>query len=61
MNTFPNRSEAAEFYFTYINQVVAGDICSVLEDQLEEILTLVHDISEIRSLVRYAPDKWSIR
>ena len=61
ITTPPDRTEAAEYYFAYIDQVPAGDICGVLEAQLGETLALLHDISHERSLVRYAPDKWSIR
>jgi hypothetical protein len=57
----PDRTEAAEYYFTYIDQVPTGDICRVLEAQLPETLALLHDISDEQSLTRYAPDKWSIR
>jgi len=59
--TFPDRTEAAEYYFTYIDQVAAGDICRVLEGQLTETLALLNGISEEQSAARYAPDKWSIR
>jgi DinB superfamily len=57
----PDRTEAAEYYFTYIDKVPAGDICRVLEAQLPETLALLQDISDEESLTRYAPDKWSIR
>jgi hypothetical protein len=57
----PDRTEAAEYYFTYIDQVPAGDICEVLHAQLAETLTLLRGIDDERSLYRYAPDKWSIR
>ncbi len=59
--TVPDRTEAAEYYFTYIDQVPAGDICAILAAQLTETLALLDDISEEQSLKRYAPDKWSIR
>jgi hypothetical protein len=59
--TAPDRTEAAEYYFTYIDQVAAGDIRVVLTAQLAETLALLHDISDEQSLFRYAPDKWSIR
>jgi DinB superfamily len=61
MITIPDRSEAAEYYFTYIDQVPGGDICQTLEAQLGETLALLHGISEEDSLRRYAPGKWSIR
>jgi DinB family protein len=57
----PDRTEAAEYYYTYINQVPAGDIRTVLEAQRGEMVDLLRGISEERSRHRYAPDKWSIR
>jgi hypothetical protein len=61
MTTPPDRTEAAEYYFTYIDQVPAGEIRGVLEVQLVETLALLRDISEEQSLFRYAPEKCSIR
>jgi hypothetical protein len=57
----PDRSEAAEYYFTYINQVGAGDICGILDVQRGETLAFLRAISEERSLHRYAAGKWSMR
>jgi hypothetical protein len=59
--TVPDRTEAAEYYFTYIDEVPAGDICQILARQAAEMLTLLRGISDERSLYRYAPDKWSVR
>jgi hypothetical protein len=61
MITIPDRSEAAEYYFTYIDQVPAGDICEILRAQLPETLALLRAIPDEQSLHRYAADKWSIR
>jgi len=61
MATIPDRTEAAEYYFTYIDQVAGGDIRGILEAQLAETLALMHGISEEDSLRRYTPEKWSIR
>lgn len=61
MELRPDRTEAAEYYFTYIDQVVGGDVLSVLQRQESETLVLLHGIDEHRSLHRYAPEKWSIR
>jgi hypothetical protein len=61
MTGIPDRTEAAEYYFTYIDQVAGGEICEILEAQLTETLALLRGISDERSLGRYAPDKWSIR
>lgn len=57
-----DRTEAAEYYFTYIDQVSRDtDIRKILEMQLDETLALLAPISDAKSLHRYAPDKWSIR
>lgn len=61
VNTVPDRSEAAEPYFTYIDKVPAGDIVGILEAQSVEALAELRDISEDRSQGRYAPEKWTIR
>ena len=57
----PEPHEAAPYYFKYIDQVQGEDVVAVLESQLDETLSLLSDISEERSLHRYAPDKWSFR
>src|SRR5438132_1061158 len=55
----PQTTEAAPYYFNYIDQVTGDDPLGALENQLEE--ALFSAISEEKSLHRYAPDKWSIR
>ena len=57
----PENSEAAPYYFTYINQVQGDDPLRVIEAQLDEALPILREITEEKSLYRYAPDKWSIR
>jgi len=57
----PQPTEAAEYYFRYIDQVQGEDVLGTLESQLDEMLALLGGISEERSLHRYGPDKWSIR
>jgi len=59
--TRPDRTEAADYYFRYIDQVAGDDACSVLAAQAHEALTLLRSIPDERSLHRYADDKWSIR
>src|SRR5438094_798633 len=61
MRIAPDRTEAAEYYFTYIDKVPEGDICDILEAQSGETLALLQGISDSRSLHRYAAGKWSIR
>jgi hypothetical protein len=60
-STAPDRTEAGDYFFGYINQVPPGDILAILEAQLPETLALLQGISDERSLRRYAPGKWSIR
>src|SRR5262245_20085416 len=61
MTTRPDRTEAADYYFTYIDQVPEGDICEILEAQAADALALFRSIPESRADHRYAPDKWTIR
>ena len=57
----PESTEAAPYYFTYINQVAGEDPVRVIESQLPEAEAVLSGISEEKSLHRYAPEKWSIR
>jgi hypothetical protein len=57
----PDRSEAADYYFRYIDLVPDGDVRDLLERQAGEMLDLLGSISDDRSLFRYAADKWSMR
>jgi hypothetical protein len=60
-SSIPDRTEAAEYYFTYIDQVGSGDICEILRAQQPETIAFLQSIGDEQSLHRYAPDKWSIR
>lgn len=57
----PDQTEAAEYYFTYINQVPDGNISEILERQMPDTMAVLEGIPETRSRHRYAPDKWTIR
>jgi hypothetical protein len=59
--TMPDRSEAAPYYFTYIDRVPAGDVLGVLRAQEAEVVAFARGIYDTRAGHRYAPDKWSIR
>jgi hypothetical protein len=61
MNERPGPSEAAAYYFTYIDQVAGADPQAVMAAQVNELAPPFAGISEEQSLHRYAPDKWSIR
>jgi hypothetical protein len=57
----PERGEAADDYFTYIDRVGSEDPVGALERQLEDAMATLGGISEEASLHRYAPGKWSLR
>jgi hypothetical protein len=57
----PEKTEAAAYYFTYIDQVSGDDPQGVLASQLEDSLAFFRGIAEEKSGYRYAPEKWSIR
>jgi hypothetical protein len=57
----PERSEAAAYYFTYIDRIPEDDVVGLMERQLEDVSRFLASISEEKSLFRYAPEKWSIR
>jgi hypothetical protein len=61
MNRRPERSEAKDYYWKYIDRVEDGDICAALERMGRETIDLLGTIREDQSRHRYAEDKWSIR
>lgn len=61
MNGRPAETEAAPYYFTYIDQVEGDDAIAVMKRQLNESEFLFARVSEERSGYRYAPEKWSIK
>jgi hypothetical protein len=57
----PEKSEAASFYWKYIDRVTFDDPMRALVQQLGEAMDLFATVSEERSMHRYEPDKWTIR
>jgi hypothetical protein len=57
----PAPDEFGAYYSRYVDRVPGSDVVGVLSAQLPETLASLSQISEERSLHRYAPDKWSIR
>ena len=57
----PAPTEAASYYFNYIDRVEGDDVLSVLNSQLDETVQFLSTVSEEKSHHRYAPDKWSLR
>ena len=57
----PERSEAADYYFRYIDLVPDGDILRTLVSQRGETVAYLERIPEDRAGYRYADDKWTRR
>jgi hypothetical protein len=57
----PDRTQSAEYYFTYIDKVPGTDPLAVLDAQLADAVALYESIDEKRSMHRYAEGKWSLR
>jgi DinB family protein len=57
----PEATEAASYYFAYIDRITSPDILGALNAQSVEAVALLRGISEEKSRHRYAPGKWSIR
>jgi hypothetical protein len=60
MSQRPERAEAHEYFFTYIDQTSGDDVRTYLRRQSEEVLATLGAMSEERSRHRYAEGKWSI-
>jgi hypothetical protein len=59
--TRPQSTEAASYYFKYIDLVTGDDIVPAMEHQLGEMHQFLNGISEEQSLHSYEPGKWTIR
>ena len=57
----PQTSEAASFYWKYIDRVTVDDPVRALVQQLGEAMELCAGVSEERSMHRYELGKWSMR
>jgi uncharacterized damage-inducible protein DinB len=59
--TRPQTTEAASYYFVYIDLIKGDDVVPAMKDQMRETLQVLEGISEEQSLKSYAPGKWTIR
>ena len=57
----PEASEYLPYYHKYISLVQGNDLIPILESQLADTLPRLREISDQKSLHRYAPEKWSIK
>ena len=59
--TRPKSTEAAQYYFKYIDLITSDEIVPAIQGQMDETLQFLRGISEEQSLHSYAPGKWTIR
>jgi uncharacterized damage-inducible protein DinB len=59
--TRPQTTEAAPYYFRYIDLVTGEDIVPTIHAQMDETVRFLEGISEEQSRETYAPGKWTIR
>jgi len=59
--TRPQTTEAASYYYKYIDLITNDEIVPTMEWQMAETLRFLEGISEEQSLKSYAPGKWTIR
>lgn len=57
----PAPNDAAPYYFTYIDQVPAGDVLEILAGGVAETRRCLRGVSSERESYRYAPGKWTLR
>jgi hypothetical protein len=60
MNIRPTKTEFAEYYGRYIDQVPEGDIVPILRAQITESGAILDRVRADRTAYRYAPGKWSL-
>ncbi|HYK22764.1 MAG TPA: DinB family protein [Pyrinomonadaceae bacterium] len=59
--TRPQTTEAASYYFKYIDLVSDDEIVPAMQSQMSDTLQFLEGISDEKSLHSYAPGKWTIR
>ncbi len=55
------KTECAEFYHTYINELSESDPFTLLKEQKEELIKLIEALDEEQGVFRYATGKWSLK
>lgn len=59
--TRPQSTEAADYYFKYIDLITSDEVVPAIKEQLNQTVQFLEGISEEQSLKSYAPGKWTIR
>ena len=59
--TRPQTTEAASYYFRYIDLITSDEIVPAMESQMNETVQFLQGITEEQSRHAYEPGKWTIR
>ena len=57
----PQQTEYAPYYGKYNALVADGNIITILGQQIDNTLALLHGLSDAQAMSRYAPGKWSVK
>ncbi|GAB5407875.1 MAG: DinB family protein [Balneolaceae bacterium] len=60
-NEYPEASEYAHFYSTYVGLVEKTNIIHTLNEQMHEVFTLMNSVPGDKAYFKYAPDKWTLK
>lgn len=58
---YPESTEYAHFYSTYVELVEKTNIITTLNNQMHEVFTLMNSVPGEKAYFRYAPDKWTLK
>ncbi|MFV1884579.1 MAG: DinB family protein [Balneola sp.] len=60
-NEYPDGTEYAHFYATYVEQIEKTNIINTLNNQMHEVFTLINSVPGDKAYFKYAPDKWTLK
>ena len=58
---FPEADEYAPYYQAYLDTLPEGNVLDILEQQMQEVVTIIMESSDEQLDHRYAEGKWSVR
>lgn len=58
---YPESTEYAHFYSTYVELVEKANIITILNNQMHEVFTLMNSVPGDKAYFKYAPDKWTLK
>lgn len=60
-NEYPDSSEYAHFYSTYVELVGKGNIINTLNEQMHDMFTLINSVPGDKAFFAYADGKWTLK